>query len=1148
MRLGRFLGQMLRRAAGGPGLSAAVAALAIALSSGHADAQTDEGHITIVVSDASSKAPLALARVLLEGPVMASELTTTSGRVVFQDVPAGLYTARVLKGGYQTVTTQEFEVSSDQAVTVRVSLAQESGPRSLGTIVVTSNVNISTTSISQDSPIRTLSSSLNDALNKVAGVSVDTDSSANDAPETISLEGHDPSQTQVLLDGIPFNAPGTAGDLRFVSSDLFSGASVSFNPMAGALGGSVNYRTLEPTRVWVTGLSQTFGSQGGAVTNLSVQGSAGNLGLAYVHAIRGSDNLLAGQKFADTSGFDYVHAGANQTEGDLLKLRVNIAGTQSISGTFISSNGYNDALCTVDTGPLPCGYGPGNYNSRHFALATLSDAAFVGATSLQLSFFGTQSRTDQDLLNRHVDGVPSPFGQELTGSTRGALLSVELPSRERHTISFQAVTSSAKQQSTGLGPEAAIFGSAQGTSSYSSFSVLDTIRSNDRLTLGDSIGVSRAHHVGASLLAGVNASWSPTSRDAFVGSIDIGNNGAGPPRFGVLTDPAGLQFNCRSGTAYGSGPGDEPGAQTAFDIRTTYRHAWPAAGILSVSLYRQVQHDTLLNALVNASALPPGYFPPGYFQEVGQIFASPGGCDEPAGTVFLPANLYLNLPVSGVRMVYEGMQLVGDVNLGRALAAEPFFVTQVVKPLTGDPRLTNIYSDIIAGSQMPGVPLHQAGITFDYRAFSSPLELLADARYTSPDNRNYLPGYVVADAGLAYDFTHGRLTISESNVFNKFGDAFSSSAYAVGPPTVGAGPLSVIARPLAPRQINVTYAVKIGYGQTAAQAAQWQSGPKTVAQGGPQAPGGPRGGRDVFFGAFTQGFPQTPPASPFALDTARPSCTSTAAQAAVTIVGAMKAYVAALEAAKTPSGYPSSPPEGVPDVPGFTVAYHPLGGSYAVTFMPQTLDALRSVLSCAQIHLGTREQAQAAHLYVAAGSSFFRNPLAYMPSVGLYIVRQPPAAGQEQFRVYRLPATPPAHPLALVSSDRCTSDLKPVAEQLLTSLWQYVAAKTAGVASPPPPAGWTVTIHTAPKGWWLELQPQPLAGIPALVNCARVSAGTEDEITAAGYGAARLPALNFTPAFGLYMERGPGGPAGPDRLPASGGSGNEVQTPPTLRR
>jgi hypothetical protein len=1146
MRLGRFLGEILRRAGGGPGLSVATAALAIALSSGHADAQTDEGQITIVVSDASSKAPIPLARVLLEGPVIASELTTMSGRVVFQDVPSGLYTARVLKGGYQTITTQEFEVASDQAVTVRVSLAQQSGPRSLGTIVVTSNVDISTTSISQDSPIRTLSSSLNDALNKVAGVSVDTDTTANDAPETISLEGHDPSQTQVLLDGIPLNAPGTAGDLRFISSDLFGGVAVNFNPVAGALGGSVNYRTLEPTRTWVTGLSQTFGSQGGAVTNLSVQGSAGSLGIAYVHAIRGSNNLLAGQKFADTSGLDYVHAGANQTQGDLLTLRASIAGTQSISGTFISSNGYNDALCTVDTGPLPCGYGPGNYNSRHFALAALSDAAFVGATSLQLSFFGTQSRADRDLLNRYVAGVPSPFGQQLTGSTRGASLSAELPSRERHTISFQAVTSSANQRSTGLGSEAAIFGSAQGTSSYSSFSVLDTIRSNDRLTLGDSIGVSRANHFGASLLAGVNARWNPTSRDAFVGSIDVGNNGAGPPRFGVLTDPAGLQFNCPSGTAYGSGPGDEPGAQTAFDARTTYRHAWPAVGVVSVSVYRQVQHDTLLNALVNASALPPGYFPPGYFQEVGQVFASPGGCDAPAGTVFPPANLYLNLPVSGVTMVYEGMQLTGDVNLGHALAAEPFYVTQVVKPLTSDPRLTNIDSDIIAGAQMPGIPLHQAGITFDYRAFNSPLELLADARYTSPDNRNYLPGYVVADAGLAYDFTHGRLTVSESNVFNKFGYEFASSTYAVGPPTVGAGPLAVIARPLAPRQINVTYAVKIGYGQTAAQAAQWQSGTREVAQGGPQTPGGPRGGRGFFFGALREGFPQTPPASPFAPDTTRPSCTAAAAQAAGTILGAMKAYVAALEAAKTPSGYPSAPPADMPDVPGFTPAYHPAGGSYAVTFMPQTLDALRSVLSCAQIHIGTQEQAQAARLYVPAGSSFFRNPLTYMPSVGLYIVRHPPAAGQEQFRVYRLPATPPAQPLAVVPSDRCTSDLKPVAEQLLTSLSQYVATKTAGGASPPPPAGWTVTVHSAPKGWWLELQPQPLAGIPALINCARVSAGTESEITAAGYGAARLPALNFTPALGLYIERNPGAEGGSAGA-HGGGGGDRSQTPPHSR-
>ena len=56
---------------------------------------------------------------------------------------------------------------------------------------------------------------------------VSTSSDDSDATQTISLEGHDPSQTQLTLDGIPLNAPGSAGNLGGFATDLFQGASVA---------------------------------------------------------------------------------------------------------------------------------------------------------------------------------------------------------------------------------------------------------------------------------------------------------------------------------------------------------------------------------------------------------------------------------------------------------------------------------------------------------------------------------------------------------------------------------------------------------------------------------------------------------------------------------------------------------------------------------------------------------------------------------------------------------------------------------------------------------------------------------------------------------------------------------------------------------
>ena len=53
-------------------------------------AQSDSGEIDIVVVDATTKHPLELARVLLDGPVITSEITETNGKVTFTDVPGAL--------------------------------------------------------------------------------------------------------------------------------------------------------------------------------------------------------------------------------------------------------------------------------------------------------------------------------------------------------------------------------------------------------------------------------------------------------------------------------------------------------------------------------------------------------------------------------------------------------------------------------------------------------------------------------------------------------------------------------------------------------------------------------------------------------------------------------------------------------------------------------------------------------------------------------------------------------------------------------------------------------------------------------------------------------------------------------------------------
>src|ERR1700728_694992 len=130
-------------------------------------AQSDSGEIDIVVVDAASKQPLELARVLLDGPVITSEITERNGKVVFTDVPDGIYRARIVKRGYDALTSASFEVLDGRLVTVSFALAPDTGGlKIIGTVTAKSSATISSSAIDQNSAQRRLSNDLADALNK----------------------------------------------------------------------------------------------------------------------------------------------------------------------------------------------------------------------------------------------------------------------------------------------------------------------------------------------------------------------------------------------------------------------------------------------------------------------------------------------------------------------------------------------------------------------------------------------------------------------------------------------------------------------------------------------------------------------------------------------------------------------------------------------------------------------------------------------------------------------------------------------------------------------------------------------------------------------------------------------------------------------
>ncbi len=390
------------------------------------------GIIEITVRTADGDAPLADARVFLIGPTVASALTNKSGIVKYTDVPSGLYRVRVGKGGYVGVMSAQFEVLGEKQVDVHATLAiapprpgrtvaagatpapssstpaNTSGLKVIGS--VKAKVTVTTTDVDQNSAVRRISDSLLDALGTIGGVDVTQSSNDPDAPQTISLRGHDESQTAITLDGIPLGAPGSAVNLRSVNTDLFTGAGVSFGAQAGALGGSVNFRTLQPTLTWQSMFAGSYGTFDKYNYQLGETGSIGKLGIAVLATKRAGNSPLTFQDFEDESGLTYPHGGESANIGDYLKLRYSLTDHTTLMFTALQNDQAISSLCTTDVTPFPCGIGPDNGSAGKFQFAYGTVQTLIGDTAVTATTYVNSNVNAQNDLARYVLGCAGAAG------------------------------------------------------------------------------------------------------------------------------------------------------------------------------------------------------------------------------------------------------------------------------------------------------------------------------------------------------------------------------------------------------------------------------------------------------------------------------------------------------------------------------------------------------------------------------------------------------------------------------------------------------------------------------------------------------------------------------------------------------------------
>jgi outer membrane receptor protein involved in Fe transport len=252
-------------------LAAVLAALLASLSPLGARA-ADTGAITGTVHSADG-APIAHATVILRGPSPAVTTTDASGAFSFPTITPGDYAVVASKAGYQRYENDNVLTFIGETTTVNVVLA----PSSFSTLKTIANVstnaaghaqiNTSTASISTISNQVFADQGLTqvtDALNETPGiisypVSAASGGSGNNgaskgAEQTIQIRGALPYETEQLIDGHPtsldlagsFNpiylSPALLQDVELVKGPGSMPSEINY-----AIGGTVNYRTLEPT-------------------------------------------------------------------------------------------------------------------------------------------------------------------------------------------------------------------------------------------------------------------------------------------------------------------------------------------------------------------------------------------------------------------------------------------------------------------------------------------------------------------------------------------------------------------------------------------------------------------------------------------------------------------------------------------------------------------------------------------------------------------------------------------------------------------------------------------------------------------------------------------------------------------------------------
>jgi outer membrane receptor protein involved in Fe transport len=420
---------------------------------------------SIVSADNGLAIPEATVR-MYNGTTKTAETTTDdAGRYAFPAVQPGIYSLEIQAQGRETTRVDNVVLTSGSTtnVTTPLAIARTNADtiREIGRTTSTSNATTLASSavIQHDlDPVQLEQQGYikaGDALGALPGVNLSGGPHTVGDDTFLDIRGAGPSESRTLLDGHPIGPGGSIGIngnpqnyvYNFSNSpfDLLDKVQVTVGSGATglygvtAIGGTIDFQTLNPTKVMHDELSQRIGSDGIDSTVFKGTGTFGNLGYALGYSVDGTYNDFAPQNIfqsarpnndlnlpgggACTASNDistcnqllntYPVSGNYLVKTNLEKLRYDFTPSTALTLTTYFSNQISDSTGNGDNDYVP-------YSTRLYAINN-SGLAGTGGCAAGLYPVITNSGNACDTAQQWATASYGPDGGGL-GRTRGVRL------------------------------------------------------------------------------------------------------------------------------------------------------------------------------------------------------------------------------------------------------------------------------------------------------------------------------------------------------------------------------------------------------------------------------------------------------------------------------------------------------------------------------------------------------------------------------------------------------------------------------------------------------------------------------------------------------------------------------------------------------